>query len=80
MAKKCQSRYERVDRLDALHRVCSGFDLCDCLMGRGSEKRVIWAIVAFCGGSLSGVIITALMVAASDADDEMERLFNKEEK
>ena len=24
----------KTDRLDALHGVCSGFDLCDCLMGR----------------------------------------------
>lgn len=39
---------------------------------------MIWVILAFCGGSLFGVIITALMVAASDADDEMEKLFDKE--
>lgn len=39
---------------------------------------MIWVILAFCGGSLFGVMITALMVAASDADDEMEKLFDKE--
>lgn len=41
---------------------------------------MIWVILAFCGGSLFGVMITALMVAASDADDEMEKLFDKERK
>ncbi len=41
---------------------------------------MIWAILAFCGGSLFGVMITALMVAASDADDEMEKMFDKDRK
>lgn len=41
---------------------------------------MIWVILAFCGGSLFGVIITALMVAASDADDEMEKMFDKDRK
>ncbi len=41
---------------------------------------MIWVILAFCGGSLFGVMITALMVAASDADDEMEKMFDKDRK
>ena len=41
---------------------------------------MIWTILAFCGGSLFGVIITALMVAASDADDAMEKMFDKDRK
>lgn len=39
---------------------------------------MIWVILAFCGGSLFGVMITALMVAASDADDAMEDNFKKD--
>ena len=41
---------------------------------------MIWVILAFCGGSLFGLIVTALMVAASDADDEMEKMFDKDRK
>lgn len=41
---------------------------------------MIWVILAFCGGSLFGLIVTALMVAASDADDAMEKMFDKDRK
>lgn len=41
---------------------------------------MIWVIGAFCIGSIFGLIITALMVAASDADDQMEKMFDKDGK
>ena len=41
---------------------------------------MIWVILALCGGILFGLFVTALMVAASDADDAMEKMFDEERK